>query len=63
MTKEYKRPASLGEPMVKRNYFIPREYAEWITEEAARRGIYEAQLIRDLIAAEMERGNGKPSRS
>jgi len=39
----------------RKNYFLPISMIEWLHDESVKRNISEAQLVRDLIDAEMKR--------
>ena len=39
----------------RKNYFLPISMIEWLRDESIKRNISEAQLVRDLIDAEMKR--------
>lgn len=45
----------VGDPMILRSYHIPKKYDEWLKMEARKRQLTAAQLLRDIIKAEMER--------
>lgn len=46
---------TIGDPMILKNYYMPKQYDDWLKAESKRRMITTAQLLRDIIKAEMER--------
>ncbi len=56
---ENERRTTIGEPMIVRNYHIPRYLDEWMKDEARKRGLTTAQLVRDIIRDEKNRCQNK----
>lgn len=52
---ENERRMTIDDPMILKNYYMPKQYDDWLKEESKRRMITTAQLLRDIIKAEMER--------